>query len=323
MNKKELIESLIKLQATDPSKNFSAGFKPNRASREFTNKTVLHNSIDLYKGLNKEAQGLDKRYVRKSSGNTKTIIVCPDIHDEEVDPFYLKCLLRAAEIVQPDIVNFAGDTFDCAEFGSYANDPRDFDPAKKMKFVHENVFEPLRNILPDAQFDALAGNHEERLIKHMLSDAPAVMAVLDELHGFTMGKFFGLDKYQINFYAKNDFTAHRKTDINKEIARNTVTYFDRLLIDHFPTCKHTGIPAISGHHHKFIVEPKYNHTFGSYSWCQSGGGHERDASYCNGEIWQLGFVIANIHIPSNSVVFDYVDCTHNMAVIAGEFLYRD
>ena len=100
MNKKELIESLIELQATEPGKNFSlkeflahsgvtewnvrqevgrygelqvaAGIKPNRASREFTNKTVLHNSTGLYKGLNKEAQGLDKRYVRKDKSKFKT-----------------------------------------------------------------------------------------------------------------------------------------------------------------------------------------------------------------------------------------------------------
>ena len=162
-----------------------------------------------------------------------------------------------------------------------------------------------------------------RTIQHLADNSPATMQILDELHGFTIEKLFGLDRYEINLVSKNDFAAYTKSDIKKEVAKNYKVYWDCFLTHHFPQGRDFGVPGVNGHHHKHLVWAEHNHTFGSYEWHQSGAGHQQRASYCEGEKWSCGFVIATIHIPSKSVSFEYVNTTNDMAVIAGEFLFRE
>lgn len=680
--KAKAIKDLQELQAKDPDRNITrdyfhansqvtkyfvqntfgtfnefraaAGISLNRAEREVRNKTALHASLDAYRGLNAQAIGLDSAYERDGSGDTRTLIVAGDIHDEEVDPFYLRCLLEATGIVEPDVFVINGDIFDLPEFGKYTTDPRDWNPTEKILFVHNQVLRPIREIIPDAQIDLISGNHEcvarstniltsdgwkradqismrdrvasfdnngritydapigvktianqplirisgsrhdelvsenhniyldgtlqkvnkfvgktidsrrfthfgnannvglklsdeeirlinwvvmdgcivsrtlsngeigakriqfklskgrkidrlERLLQDMgieytlkeckkaptnkmqpyyiriygdaaryiysllggvkqlpnsfrklnkaqlqvfleelrhtdgefgyssstrwtttnksdadiilmacitngvqcyytnagtvrsgfsevakkqylvkinssfekskaqidragcpvesgdgwkqhfgdvvavqskhgtlitmrngkpaftgncrwiqqlASEAPATMAVLDELHGFNLQRLFGLDRFEINLVIKNDLAAYTKTDVRREIAKNYKVYWNNFLCHHFPQGRSFGVPGVNGHHHNHIVWSEHNFAYGSYEWHQSGAGHMRRASFTEAEKWSNGFVIASVHLPSRSVCFDYVDTTNDMAVVAGKFMYR-
>jgi hypothetical protein len=61
--------------------------------------------------------------------------------------------------------------------------------------------------------------------------------------------------------------------------------------------------------------------FGSYSWVQTGCGHMRDASYTNGEMWDMGFLIVHVDTQNALVNQEYVPVS-DFAVVGGKYYFR-
>lgn len=299
-----------------------AGIVLSRQQHQLEKHIAKHASVDHYRKLNIERQDYDTKYVRETANRFKTIITASDLHDIEIDPFFLRVFLDTIERVKPDVVVFDGDIFDLPEFGKYGVDPREWDVVGRIKFVHDNIFKPIREMLPDAQIDFIEGNHEARLLRHLADSTPALKAVLSALHGFTVAKLLGLDEFQINYIAKSDLAAYSKADLNKELGKNYKIYWDCFVAHHFPHAKNMGIPGVNGHHHKHEVWSLFNPMFGAYEWHQMGSGHKRSASYCEGERWHNGFAIVNIDTERRGVNFDYVPIT-DFAVSGGKWYYRE
>ena len=292
-----------------------------RGQHALERKIGMHASRDVYRRIGKEREDLDKVYIRKSKGKYKTIFAMSDLHDEECDPFMLRVAIDTVRRIKPDVVCLAGDLFDLAEFGRYNVDPREWDIVGKINFVHDRILKPLRESAPDAQIDLIEGNHERRLLLHLAENTPALRAILSDLHGMTVAQLLGLDKFEVNYVAKGDLAAINRHDMKKELEKSYKIYWDTIMAHHFPYARSRGMPGFNGHHHKHIVWPMNSVVYGSYEWHQLGGGHVRDASYCEGEIWSNGFLIANMNIESKSTCFDYVPVT-DFAVSAGKFYYR-
>lgn len=300
----------------------AAGAMPTRAVNKIRNTIAKHSSVDHYRGFNAEKEDLDEVYLRDSDSKYKTLLACSDMHDKECDPFYLRTLIDTARRVQPDVICMAGDIFDLPEFGKYTVDPREWDVVGRIKFVHEKIFAPLREACPDAQMDLISGNHEMRCLIHLSDATPALRSILSDLHGFTIQKLLGLDRYKINFITKEDLSAYSKTDIKKEVSKNYRIYWDSILAHHFPQGKSFAIPGFNGHHHSYKSETLYNPSYGSYQWVQLGAGHTRRASFCEGEKWSNGFAIVNCNTETKSTNFDYISVGADFAVSAGKWYYR-
>jgi len=300
-----------------------AGIILSRQAHHLEKQIAKHASIDKHRELNELRKSYEGKYVKPpSKENYKTILVCSDIHDISCDEFYLEVLIDTAKRIQPDILVFNGDIFDLPEFGRYTIDPREWDVVERIKFVHEEVFAPLRKACPNSQFDFIEGNHEYRLIKHLSDATPALKVVLSVLHDMTIPKLLGLDKFQINYIAKADMSAYMKSDVTREIKKNYKVYWGSVLVHHHPEGKALGMPGINGHHHKLKVDSMYNETFKSYQWVQSPAGHRQDASYTMGEKWNLGFVIAHINTETQQTVFEPVTFS-NFAVVGGKYYVRE
>lgn len=299
-----------------------AGIVLTRQQHQLEKHLAKHASVDHYRKLNIERQDYADKYVRENGNRFKTIVTCSDLHDIEIDPFYLRVLIDTVKRVQPDVINFDGDIFDLPEFGKYGVDPREWDVVGRIKFVHEHIFAPLREAAPNAQFDFVEGNHEARLLRHMADATPALRAVLSDLHGFTIPKLLGLDRFEINYIAKADLAAYSKTDLDKELNKNYKIYWDCFLTHHFPHAKNMGLPGVNGHHHKHEVWSLFNPIYGAYEWHQMGSGHKRGASYCEGERWHCGFAIANIDTKTHGVNFDYV-AVSDFAISGGKWYHRE
>ena len=299
-----------------------AGIILTRQQHQLEKHIAKHASVDHYRKLNIERQDYETKYIRENTKRFKTIVTASDLHDIEIDPFFLRVFLDTIIRVNPDIVIFDGDIFDLPEFGKYGVDPREWDVVGRIKFVHDEIFRPIREALPDVQIDFIEGNHEARLLRHLGDSTPALKAVLSELHGFTVAKLLGLDEFQINYIAKCDLAAYSKADLNKELGKNYKIYWDCFMAHHFPHAKNMGIPGVNGHHHKHEVWSLFNPVFGAYEWHQMGSGHKRDASYCAGEKWHNGFAIVNIDTLRRGVNFDYIPVT-DFAVSGGKWYYRD
>lgn len=297
-----------------------AGLELSRNQHAVERQIAKHTSADHYREYNKRVEYSD-RYSRDSGKKHKIIIGVSDLHDIEVDPFYLRVFIETCRIVQPDVINFGGDIFDLAEFGSYGVDPREWDVVGRIKFVHKHIFEPIREACPDTQIDFVEGNHEFRLLRHLADATPALKAVLSDLLDLTIPKLLGLDRYEINYIARADLAAFNKGDQKKEVGKSYVVYDEALLIHHHPHAKDWGLPGWNGHHHVWKVFNLKNAKVGSYQWLQLGCGHKLSASYCEGEFWNNGFNIAHINTETKTVNHEYISIT-NMACVGGLFFHR-
>lgn len=280
-----------------------------------------HASVDHYRRTNEERRNYGALYLRPNSKRFKTLIITSDLHDEEMDPFFRRVLLDTIRRVEPDTFCIGGDGLDLPEFGKYSVDPREWGPTRRIKHMHAFCAE-IRELVPDMQFDWLEGNHEFRLLRHLSDETPALKVILAELHGMTVRQLLGLDQFQINYIAKADLAAYRERDITKEVGRNYQIYHDCLLVHHFPDGRNFKLPGVNGHHHKHISWPEFSPVYGAYEWHQLGCGHKRDASYCSGEKWHMGFMIANIDSWTRQVNFDYVPVT-DFAVSGGVWYCRE
>jgi hypothetical protein len=299
-----------------------AGIQLTRQQAGLERAIAKHASVDHYRRINIERLDWAETYTRENGNRFKTILMCSDLHDIEIDPFYLRVLIDTAKRCQPDVVCFAGDIFDLAEFGKYGVDPREWDVVGRIKFVHENIFKPMREACPDAQFDLVEGNHENRLMRHMADATPALRAVLSDLHGFTVGKLLGLEQFEINYIAMSNLAAFTKAESNRELQRNYKIYWGSVMAHHFPHGRNMGLPGVNGHHHKHQVWPMFSPIFGGYEWHQLGAGHVRRASYCEGERWHNGFALCNLDTKTKSTVMDYVAIT-DFAVSGGKWYHRE
>ena len=299
-----------------------SGIKLTRQQHAHERAIAKHASVDHYRALAVERQDFAEKYIRENSIRFKTIITCSDLHDIEIDPFFLRVLIDTVQRVQPDILVFVGDVFDLAEFGKYSVDPREWDVVSRIKFVHDEIFQPIREACPDIQIDFIEGNHEARLLRQLADATPALRAVLSDLHGFTVGKLLGLDKFEINYVAKADLSAWTKRDFDKELGNNYKVYYDTVLCHHFPHARSMGLPGVNGHNHRHEMWSAFSPIFGPYEWHQMGAGHKRSASYCEGEKWHMGFAIINIDTHTKITNFDYVPVT-DFAISGGKWYHRE
>jgi hypothetical protein len=281
-----------------------------------------HASVDHYRALNDERGEYAAKYEKPSARRFKTILRASDLHDIECDEFFLRVLIDTAKRVQPDVICLNGDVFDLPEFSKFSVDPRQWDVVGRIQFVHNSILAPLRAVCPNAQIDLIEGNHEFRILRHMADATPALKAILSDLHGFTVGKLLGLDKFEINYIAKGDLAAYTLRDVTKEVGSNYKVYYDTVLAHHFPEGRSMGLPGFNGHHHTWKVWDEYSHKIGSYQWVQGGCGHTQDATYANGRKWALEFGLVHVDTQSGKVQHECFPFADTFVVVGGKYYER-
>jgi hypothetical protein len=298
-----------------------AGIILSRHAHQLEKSIAKHASKDTMRSLQEEKMGWEGAYLRPAGGRWQTVLCGSDMHDTHCDPFYRRMFLETARRVQPEKVVLNGDIFDLTEFGRYTQDPRDFNVKGRIVWVHE-FLRDLREAVPDAEITFVEGNHEFRLLRHLAEATPAMMTVLADLHNLTVADLLGLSRFEVNYVARMDLAAFNERDVTKELRKNYVVHYDCLLFHHFPHGFDMGYPGVNGHHHKHLVRIGYNPQFGPYEWHQIGCGHRREASYTEGEKWSNGFVLCHVDTHMKRTQFEYIDVTHEAAMIGGVFYRR-
>ena len=281
-----------------------------------------HASVDKMRAMNATKREWEGEYLRPSGRRWQTVAVLNDVHDKECDPFYRRVLIDTVRRVQPEKIIINGDLFDLPEFSKHFQDPRTFSLVDRIKWVHAFLAD-LRAAAPNSEMTLVEGNHEFRILRHLSEETPAMMVVLADLHDFTVPKLLGLEAFGVNYIARADMTAWTERDIKAQLAKNHITLYDNaLLFGHFPEMRNMGIPGASGHHHKHIVWPGYSPIHGPYEWHQVGSGHMRQAGYCAGEKWGNGFLLAHVDTANKHSQFEYIDVSHQGAMVGGAFYER-
>ena len=301
----------------------AAGLNLSRSTTKIRNQVAKHAANDELRSVSATRFGLDKLYERDNKKRFKTMVAVSDLHDIECDPFYLRVLGHILRDVEPDVVCLDGDIFDLPEFGKYHTDPREWDVVKRMQYG-VGIIKGIRESAPNAQIDLIEGNHEARIVKHLVEASPVLRHVLSGIHGFDLQKLFCLDKYEVNYVCQADLHNFSDAQLKKEVeARNYKLYWGCVMANHFPHGRHQGVPGFHGHHHQHLVWTMHNANFGSYEWHQLGAGHIRTAPYCDGTKWNNGFLIVMADTETKSVQFDYVSIGTTFAMAAGRIYYRE
>lgn len=298
----------------------AAGLEPSHGLNQQNNATARHADHDAYRAMTIEKADYAEKYRRPSSNRFQTIIVASDVHDECCDPFWLRVFLDTVKRVQPETVVLGGDIFDLAEFGRYSIDPRDWNVVGKIQWVHK-FLEAIREAAPDAELVFVEGNHEHRLLRYLTDNAAALKVLLSDLHGWSVPKLLGLDKYEVRYVARADLATFNKSNVVEEIAKNYEVFHNCFLVDHFPTGINKGLPGVNGHHHQHVVTSQYSHIFGSYEWHQLGCGHRRQAEYCAGEKWNMGFAKVDIDTHKSIPIINY-HFVGDFAEVGGKYYVR-
>lgn len=297
-----------------------AGITLSRQQHKLERDIAKHASVDAYRLMNVDKAGWEEAYLKPRGIRFQTVLAGTDVHDTECDPFWRRTFIDTARRVQPEKIVLNGDIFDLPEFGKYTVDPREWDVVGRIRWVHEFLRE-LRGACPDAEIHFVEGNHELRLLRHLSDATPALKVVLADLHGFTVPKLLGLEEFEVNYLARADLTAFREVDLKKELAKNYVLLYDAVLGHHFPEGRQMGYPGWNGHHHRHLVWSSYSPPFGAFEWHQLGAGHSRRASYCAGEQWGNGFLLAHVDTHKKHTAFEYVELRDH-AVIGGRWYER-
>lgn len=298
-----------------------AGIILSRHAHRLEKSIAQHAAHDTIQAMNAQKSEYAGKYKRDKDKRWQIALVGSDIHDIDCCPFYRRMFVEAAKRAQPDVIVLGGDVFDLPEFSKYDQDPREWEPLTRIRWVH-TFLRDLRENCPDAEIIFVEGNHEFRFLRNLAEATPALRTVLADLHGFTVPSLLGLDEFEINYVAPADLKAWNQADIKKELRRNWATILGSFIVHHFPDGFSMGYPGCNGHHHKHLVRNGYSPIFGSYEWHQLGSGHKRSAPYCNGEKWSNGFMLAHVDTVNRLTSFEYVDTTHNHAVLGGQIYFR-
>lgn len=272
--------------------------------------------------LSEEKKTWADKYSKPHDERFQTILCGADIHDQLCDPFYRRLFMDTAKRVQPAKIVLNGDTFEMFEFSRYTKDPRKLDIVGAIKWVHE-FLKDLRESCPNTEIVMVEGNHDLRLVKFLSETNPLLMPILSDIHGMEFTQLVGIDKYEVKYVGKVSLAVHRESDLSKEIAKNYYLPYDAILFHHFPYAKDWGFAGVNGHHHKHLVTHQYNALRGPYEWHQLGAGHVRQAEYCEGEVWQNGFILCHVDTHKKYTQFEYIDCTGEHCVIGGKWYSRE
>jgi hypothetical protein len=299
-----------------------ADLEHTRNANKIRNQVARHAAVDELRKISAARLGYDNLYVNPNPSRFKTMVACSDLHDKECDPFYLRVLLDTIKNVVPDVVCLDGDVFDVPEFGKYTTDPREWDVVGRMQ-AGIDIIRQVREAAPQAQIDFIEGNHEARVVRHLLDCSPAIKHILSGIHEFDLTKLFKLDEYEVNYVANADLFTFTEAQVRKEIVKNHKSYWGCVLAHHFPEGRSRGMPGFNGHHHRHLVWSEHNVTYGSFEWHQMGAGHIREASYCDGSKWNNGFLVVMADTQTKSVVFDYSTVESTFAISAGRLYTRE
>lgn len=299
-----------------------AGVTLSRHAHLLEKHVAKHASVERYRQVNLEKSGWEGVYRATNEERFQTHLVATDIHDIDCDPFFRRVLMDTLKRVQPTRFILGGDTFDLPEFGKYTQDPREWGVVERIRWVHE-FLEEARDAAPNSQFDMIEGNHEFRLLRHLAEATPAMRAILSDLHGFTVPKLFGLERFEVNYVARADLATFHNKDIVEELRRNYLIVDDAFMVHHFPEGQRMGFPGMHGHHHAHWVANHFSPHFGPFEWHQLGCGHRRIASYTAGERWSNGFMLVHVDTHRKRTQFEYLDVSHDHAVIGGKWFERN
>lgn len=301
-----------------------AGLELHRGAQKIEKQIATHAARDRYRGFYEmEMSPYVGTYNKPdvNPGRYKTVMVCSDLHDKNLDPFCWSVFLDVAKRLQPDVVVFDGDVFDEAEFSRFDKDPRTVNLRESFDFVKKEIFSKIREVCPESTIDFIIGNHDWRVLKHMADRSPYLKPLMD-LMGVSLSDVFGLKEFEINLVSRMDFSAFTPAEVREEIKNNFKVYYDTLVVDHHGD-NGFGLSGCSGHVHRTGMKSTVNLIRGPIHWVTMGCMSRLDFDYVermNNSV--QSFCIWHIDTETKQATPEHVVFTDYMTIAGGKYYTR-
>ena len=213
----------------------------------------------------------------------ETGIVLNDLHIPFHDKRAVNLVLKFIEWMKPSKIFLAGDILDHYEVSRFSKDPKRGANLQDEMTKGRAFLLTLKAASPKSKIIYIAGNHEHRLHKYIIANAPA----LTWIDGLQVPALLGLDKMGIEWVG---CSADRFID--------TYTQWGQLLIGHFNTCRSQsgatarslleqfGISSIQGHCHSAGSANKTLHPNKQIASYENGCLCDLHPHYTNPKNWQ-------------------------------------
>jgi predicted phosphodiesterase len=300
-----------------------AGLDLHRGAAQIEKDIARHAATDRYRGFfEMEVQPYLGKYERpEDSERYKTVMVCSDLHDKQLDTFCWKTFLDVAARLKPDTIVLAGDVFDEIEFSRFTNDPRQMNLKEAFDYVRDHIFKPLRKVCPNTQIDFVIGNHDLRIMKYMADRSPQIRPLMD-LMGISLSKVLGLDEFEINLVSRIDFAAFKPADVRTEIKNNFKVYYNTVVVDHHGD-NGFGMSGCSGHTHRTDMRSTANLTMGPIHWVVMGCMAKIDFEYQERmNKSHQSFCVWHVDTFLKQAIPEHVIFSDNMTVAGGKYYVR-
>lgn len=108
------------------------------------------------------------------------VIIASDIHFPYQDDRAIKAFIDYVKEKQPEIVVLNGDVLDFYKLSRFSKDPAGKNPAEEIEMCREFLKE-VRKAVPNSEIYYVIGNHETRLEKYVLDNAPQIACLVDNV----------------------------------------------------------------------------------------------------------------------------------------------
>jgi UDP-2,3-diacylglucosamine pyrophosphatase LpxH len=251
--------------------------------------------------------------MRNGTRKWRRAIVIGDVHIPYHDVAVTNLVYDFMEEMQPDLIIIIGDYADCYEISDFAKDP-----SRKVSFVDESRIVVsnltyIRKVCPRAKIVYICGNHEHRLHRFLIRNAPALVG----LPGTTIPEIFQFKKLGIEWV---DCTAEKFHDTYWQFEEYEILFghFARIT-KHSAYCAKNliddyGVSLIQGHVHSMGFHER-NHERGTVGGWENGCLCDLNPMYMKQKNWMHGFHIVWFETPGR--FFD----VQEVRIINGQFRY--
>lgn len=211
-----------------------------------------------------------------------TALVANDFHLPFDDRRVVKLFLSFAKNIKPDTVFLNGDVIDAYEMSRFDRDPRRGATIDKELKMGTELIAQLRSDLPKARIVFVEGNHEHRIRRYIIKNAPSLTWV----QGLKLPSLLQLDKYRVEYIP-----------CDADTFVDTYVQYGPLLVGHFSTCRSQsgataralldqfGTNCLQGHTHSIGSANKLIYPNKQIAAWENGCLASLKPSYCNPRNW--------------------------------------
>ncbi len=226
-------------------------------------------------------------------GKIETTVFIPDVHCPHADKHALYLVLCAIASIKPQRVVLLGDVLDFGSVSRFDQDPRFAEHLADELEEGKHFLDDLRQVSGNAEIHYLEGNHEHRLVKHLIRNDKEMMFLRDgDEEVISVPHLLDLKKRKIIWHPQDtSLFLHNWCIEHGDIASQHAGYTAKRMVER------RRMNVIMGHTHRLGL---FSHTgFAStLIGVEAGCLIDRNspaASYARFPNWQTGFCIGEAY----------------------------